>query len=474
MAAAFQFELGLLFRRRELPGEATTWLLAALSVLGDGARDGPLAAAILIELGGMEGATQARYTPAIEHARAALAMAERLGDGVLAARAALALANCLARAEGPLAARPLLEQVLAGALADDDLALAAEVAASLSNSYYWTGELRRAREFAERRLEVAQRGGDVFGLRHAHSWLALLAFSRGEWDEARALLATAEPALARFASPEPLAFLRLIDALVQLRTGEPERAYALAREAIGLFERVGPATVVWYASVLTWAAIASGRRAEAALECAAQEARLAELPDDALPARSARVALGLAYAALGNKEAGARCEQALAPYADDYHWTPARRSLAALAELRGDRAAALAHLRAAEAHARRESLLPDLALILDSMARMTDGTERAIARREADALAARLGMTFAAADGAAMVVAFPAGLSAREVEVLRLVARGRTNREVAEALFLSEHTVTNHLSHIFAKTGAGNRAGATAFAFEHGLATPAD
>jgi DNA-binding CsgD family transcriptional regulator len=209
------------------------------------------------------------------------------------------------------------------------------------------------------------------------------------------------------------------------------------------------------------------------LECAAQEARLAELPDDALPARSARVALGVAYAALGDREAGARCEEALAPYADDYHWTPARCSLAALAELRGNRVAARMHLRAAEAQARREGMLPDLALILDSVARMTDGAERTIARREADALAARLGMTFAPANGAATAVAFPAGLSAREVEVLRLVARGRTNREVAEALVLSERTVINHLSHIFAKTGAGNRAGATAFAFEHGLATPA-
>jgi DNA-binding CsgD family transcriptional regulator len=63
----------------------------------------------------------------------------------------------------------------------------------------------------------------------------------------------------------------------------------------------------------------------------------------------------------------------------------------------------------------------------------------------------------------------PAGLSAREVEVLRLVARGRTNREVAAALSLSGHTVSRHLQNIFAKLGVTTRAAAAAFAFEHKL-----
>src|SRR5262249_9812785 len=63
-----------------------------------------------------------------------------------------------------------------------------------------------------------------------------------------------------------------------------------------------------------------------------------------------------------------------------------------------------------------------------------------------------------------------AGLSARGLEGLRPVAAGRTNREIAGALVLSEHTVARHLTHIFAKTGVANRAGATAFALRHGLA----
>jgi DNA-binding NarL/FixJ family response regulator len=63
----------------------------------------------------------------------------------------------------------------------------------------------------------------------------------------------------------------------------------------------------------------------------------------------------------------------------------------------------------------------------------------------------------------------PGPLSAREVEVLRLVARGRSNREVAERLFLSERTVAHHVGNILAKLQLANRAAATAFAYEHGL-----
>jgi DNA-binding CsgD family transcriptional regulator/tetratricopeptide (TPR) repeat protein len=65
---------------------------------------------------------------------------------------------------------------------------------------------------------------------------------------------------------------------------------------------------------------------------------------------------------------------------------------------------------------------------------------------------------------------YPAGLTAREVEVLRLVAGGLTNSEIAEELRLSEKTIAHHLTHIFNKTTSENRAAAAAFAIRHGLA----
>ncbi len=63
----------------------------------------------------------------------------------------------------------------------------------------------------------------------------------------------------------------------------------------------------------------------------------------------------------------------------------------------------------------------------------------------------------------------PGGLSAREIEVLRIVARGLTNAEIGERLFISPNTVARHLQNVLEKTGMANRTEATAFAFRNGL-----
>jgi DNA-binding CsgD family transcriptional regulator len=65
---------------------------------------------------------------------------------------------------------------------------------------------------------------------------------------------------------------------------------------------------------------------------------------------------------------------------------------------------------------------------------------------------------------------FPAGLSPREVEVLRLVAQGWTDRQVADHLFLSPRTINQHLRNIYNKLGVSTRNAAATFAHEHGLA----
>jgi DNA-binding NarL/FixJ family response regulator len=62
------------------------------------------------------------------------------------------------------------------------------------------------------------------------------------------------------------------------------------------------------------------------------------------------------------------------------------------------------------------------------------------------------------------------GLSARELEVLARVAGGRTNREIAEELGISERTVDRHVSNLYAKLDVSSRAAATAWAYEHDLA----
>ena len=94
---------------------------------------------------------------------------------------------------------------------------------------------------------------------------------------------------------------------------------------------------------------------------------------------------------------------------------------------------------------------------------------------EAVALAGRIGMPTLLARARALggevaaTRAPPDDLSWREVEILRLVAAGKSNREIGEELFISGHTVANHVRNILRKTGAANRTEAAGYAYRHAL-----
>jgi DNA-binding CsgD family transcriptional regulator len=94
------------------------------------------------------------------------------------------------------------------------------------------------------------------------------------------------------------------------------------------------------------------------------------------------------------------------------------------------------------------------------------GFQRLAAARHADAAAALLRSLGAPIRTGPKGVG---GLTGREVQVLRLVARGLSNQEIATALVISEHTARRHLQNIFAKIGVSSRAAATAYAFQHDL-----
>jgi DNA-binding CsgD family transcriptional regulator len=111
---------------------------------------------------------------------------------------------------------------------------------------------------------------------------------------------------------------------------------------------------------------------------------------------------------------------------------------------------------------------------------LTRGDDDDVARArellsEAAALADRIGMPLLLARARALgapvdpVRVAPDDLSWREVEILRLVATGRSNREIGEELFISGHTVANHVRSILRKTGAANRTEAAGYAYRHAL-----
>ena len=93
--------------------------------------------------------------------------------------------------------------------------------------------------------------------------------------------------------------------------------------------------------------------------------------------------------------------------------------------------------------------------------------EQAIALATEDLPAADAGSHRPSLQGAA-----PAGLSPREVEVVRLLVRGLTDREIAEALFISRRTASDHVTHVLRKLGVPNRREAAAWAIAQGLGEP--
>jgi ATP/maltotriose-dependent transcriptional regulator MalT len=139
---------------------------------------------------------------------------------------------------------------------------------------------------------------------------------------------------------------------------------------------------------------------------------------------------------------------------------------------KGNASAALARLR----HAQRIWLELDAPyeiartreLIAKACAALGDDEASSLELEAAQELFERLG----AAPDLARLTSAPGptyGLSERELEVLRLVAAGKSNREIASTLVISEHTVARHLQNMYAKLGLSSRAAATAFAFEHDL-----
>jgi DNA-binding CsgD family transcriptional regulator len=160
----------------------------------------------------------------------------------------------------------------------------------------------------------------------------------------------------------------------------------------------------------------------------------------------------------------------------------ADRYLGMLAATAGERELAAEHLELALAYNRRMGTDTWVAhtahqygRVLLGRGRRGDAERAAGLLAESRALAERIGMPTLLArldelgPSLAPAAAPPDGLSPREVEILRLVARGRSNREIGLELSISEHTAANHIRSILRKTGSANRTEAATYAHTRGL-----
>lgn len=183
--------------------------------------------------------------------------------------------------------------------------------------------------------------------------------------------------------------------------------------------------------------------------------------------------------ASGDLEAGAKAVQELAQLAGSFECSAliaaAGAASAQLALARGDPAAALPAARAGLTGWARLGAPYEAArcrVLLGRALRLAGDEASAMGYlREARRTFADLGTAPAEREAAELLGQkdVPGGLSPRELEVLRLVAAGKSNPEVAAELLVSEKTVARHLSNIFAKLDVGSRTAAAAFAYEHRL-----
>jgi predicted ATPase/DNA-binding CsgD family transcriptional regulator len=490
-AAREWHQLGKVRWRQEAVVEAGQAFEQALALLGS--EDSADAAVTLLQLADLHVTSLGKHADGIAYLAQALAMVERLGDARLEARAGQIAGNIKARSNDLAAGQALLERSLALARQFDDPTLAAEAYAYLANVYAAMGEMARTIEVSLLRIELAQRTQDLFQLRHVYSWLGLAETLRGRWTEAAQWFARQEQVLAHLESPEPHATLQAFRGVLYYLQGHFEHAEEAYRSAVEGVRPTGSGAFIWYLGRLGMI-LAELDRGEEAMDCFLElQARAEQMDERASARRYAFTHLAVGYAQLGAAERAAGCYSKLLPFQGQFAPIPVDRGLGLAALMQGAVERAHRHFFEAEARMRQAEMRPDLALTL-----LQHGILQRAWRAQDDALTTTAdeliaeGLHLCAAVGMeelgkrtlrAMEQTLKAvprsdvrrsprkdGLSARELEVLRLVAQGQTNREIAQTLVLSEKTVARHLTHIFTKTGVANRAAAAAYALRHGLA----
>ena len=229
------------------------------------------------------------------------------------------------------------------------------------------------------------------------------------------------------------------------------------------------------------------------LDIAEETAKAVLSSSSATPIFTYAASLSLGLIAVQRADVAAAAEQysALEPYrgtmmAPNVWWTSADRLLGLLSQTMGSLDQASSHFEDAIAFCRKAGYRPELAWtcceFANSLTERNGPEDRAKANALLDeslVIAAELGMRplmervkesleqiQTLPD---MAPTHPDGLTQREVEVLRLIAAGKTNLEIAEDLVIAEGTARRHVSNIYEKIGAGNRAEATRYAIREAI-----
>jgi len=486
-AAQAAHKLGLTHWRQEGLKAAQSAFERALALLGN-----TLSAEVvrvLVDVSLLLSIYMEQQAEGATHAQRAMEMARLLKDKSLEVAASRAVAvNLCVSGNDISTASQLLERTLELAEADGDSCEAAECCLYLMVTRYWMAEIRRSVEVNLRCIEFAKCCRPQYQLCYASSWCALLFASQGAWAKAEQALEQTLTFTDNQFSSTSLAFLHQIRGFLAYQQEDyvlAEQEFQAAKEK----QNRGPGGLLCYTNMLGMVQIALGKREDAYATLIELETLLAKLPTRSLSTAPLITCLALIAIALDEQERVAKLYPRLLPFSGQYYGFLVDRVLGEMAILRHDWEMAMIHLSAAETVAQREDLRPELARVLVRKAdfEITDDSQGRDTRAKnllnrSLAIFEELNMV----DSAGRVRhqlrtllhrldnfglrSLPANLTVREAKVLRLVVEGKSNRQIAYELGISEKTVANHLSHIFNKTTSDNRAAATAFAIRHGLA----
>ena len=432
----------------------------------------------------LRGPEQSAWLARLESEQGNLRAAMRwlLDDGQ--PEAALRLGGSLGRfwyVRGHLAeGRRWLEEALERGGADPaERARALRIAAMLAN---YVGDLDRAEALAGEGLALSREGRDERGIAGSLAALALAARSRGRYDESRCAYEESVAILRGLGERSQLAEVLARLSTAAIAEGDFAAARAAGQESLDLFRKLEDAEGVAYSlSALGFGLLGHGSEAEGE--------RLLEEALEAAKAvgnrrHTSRALQGLGLAAMrrgDHRAARGRLEEATAIVSEHgdrwflgVYCLPA---LAAVHHAEGHPEEAVLLLGAAEAL--REAIGAPISPWLADDYEGTVAATRVLldAGRFAAAWSRGRGMTPETAL-AAVREALPeepekahggAGLTGREAEILRLVARGMTDAEVAGELVVSRRTVHAHLRSIYRKLDVRTRAAATRYALEHSL-----
>ena len=469
---AFWLAVGLLNRGEAARGEG--WLARARRQLENGPHECAELGYVALP-GAIAQVYGGQHAAAAETASMAAGLGERCGDADLVAFARMVQGRALMRMGRTAEGMALLDEVMVAVLGDEvSPMLAGDIYCSVIEGCNEVYDLRRAHEWTVALARWCDAQPDLVPYRgQCQVHRAEIMLRHGAWPTADDAAVDAYRRLTR-PPPHPAAgnAAYLLADLRRLR-GEYTGAEASYRESSRWGREPQPG--------LALLRLAQGRTdtAEASIR-----RTLTEVTDPA--ARPLQLAAAVEILLAADDVAGARDAAAeLAGIAADAdadapildamaaHWTGAVRAA------EGDQAAALGALRRAWTLWQRVEAPYEAArarTLLGQACRNIGDEDSAMMEFDAAAAVfARLGAAPDVARIEALTAAtrqpppVPGGLTAREVDVLRRVATGRSNREIAADLVLSEATVARHVSNILAKLAVRSRAAATAFAYEHGL-----